>query len=535
MNSNVVGNYQIQAKIGEGGMGAVFLGLDLMLEREVAIKVLRPELACQPQVVERFRAEAVTLARLNHSHIATLYNFLRHGDDFLMVMEFVRGETLESVIKRCGALPLGQSLRLFCQALEGISEAHALGIVHRDLKPSNLMLTEKGAIKVMDFGIARVLGSARMTRTGRILGTIEYMSPEQVHGQETDARSDIYSLGIVLYEMLTGHVPFSSNSEFELMRAQIEDPPPPPRNFAAHIPPAVEAIVLRALAKNPAERFQTSDEFRAALLNTARTLNLSLNTSASDAKAILAAPSASDGRDASDALPETRLAGGAIYSFGAASASDQFIKETRLGRMSGSAPVVPATLPLPLMLRQMAERLTWKHYGAGAAALVMLIVAFTLLGSRKTSPTNAPIVSVPANTPVSSAAPVLPQTVNPQPTIEPLEDAGVKPLSGVITSNEAPRTTRAKSPVRRSENNPPPPPAPTPSSVVAARPTPPPVQHTRAPEPADNQHSEERKEERKKDKGSKWERIFGGAIEVMSGIKDVKEHDKQKDKERKKN
>src|SRR5215470_7344704 len=266
MVGNTIGNYKILAQIGEGGMGAVYRGVDLMLEREVAIKALRPELARQPHIVERFRAEAVTLAKLNHPNIATLHSFFRQGDDFFMVMEFVRGEALDSVLRRSGGMPVERGVPTFCQALEGIDHAHRLGIIHRDIKPANMMLTETGSIKVMDFGIARVLGTARMTRQGNIIGTIEYMSPEQVRSQETDARSDIYSLGILLYEMLTGRVPFTHNSEYELMRSQIEDAPTPPRDFAPHIPLPVEEAIMRSLAKKAEARFQSAGEFRKALL-----------------------------------------------------------------------------------------------------------------------------------------------------------------------------------------------------------------------------------------------------------------------------
>jgi tetratricopeptide (TPR) repeat protein/tRNA A-37 threonylcarbamoyl transferase component Bud32 len=266
MIGSVAGNYKIVDKIGEGGMGAVYKGIDMMLEREVAIKVLRPELARQPDIVERFRIEAVTLAKLNHPNIATLFNFFRQGDDYFMVMEFVRGETLDSRMRRSGTMAHEVAIPLFCQALDGIDHAHRMGIIHRDIKPANIMLTEAGSIKVMDFGIARVLGSARMTKQGNIIGTIEYMSPEQVLGQETDSRSDIYSLGILLYEMLTGRVPFTGDSDYKLMQCQIEVMPPPPRTFAPNIPTSVENAILRALAKNPNERFQAAADFRGALL-----------------------------------------------------------------------------------------------------------------------------------------------------------------------------------------------------------------------------------------------------------------------------
>jgi serine/threonine-protein kinase len=264
MIGRTVGTYQILEKIGEGGMGTVYKGVDQMLERTVAIKVLRAELAREPRIVERFRTEAITLARLNHPNVATLYSFLREGDDFFMVMEYVPGATLEDLLKK-GPLPVDEAVPLFCQALNGVAHAHALGIVHRDLKPANVMRTPEGVVKVMDFGIARVLGTTRMTRTGHLIGTIEYMAPEQVRGRETDARSDVYALGIVLYEMVTGQVPFEADSDFELMRAQAEDRPPPPRTVMPSVPAAIEKAILRALAKSPEARFQTVANFREVL------------------------------------------------------------------------------------------------------------------------------------------------------------------------------------------------------------------------------------------------------------------------------
>lgn len=265
MLGRVVGSYQIDSLIGEGGMGAVYHGLDRMLEREVAIKVLRPELAHQPTVVERFRTEAVTLARLNHPNLATLYSFLREGDELFMVMEYVHGDPLDRLLAREGALPPARAAALLAQALDGIAHAHRQGIVHRDLKPGNIMVTPAGQVKVMDFGIARVLGAARQTRTGLVVGTFEYMAPEQIQGRELDGRADLYAAGIVLYELLTGRVPFQNDSDYALMRAQVEEKPMPPRQVAPGIPPAVEAVVLKALAKAPADRFETAEAFREAL------------------------------------------------------------------------------------------------------------------------------------------------------------------------------------------------------------------------------------------------------------------------------
>lgn len=262
----VIGTYKITEKIGEGGMGAVFKGVDTMLDREVAIKMLRPEFSRQPLVVERFRSEAVTLAKLSHPNVGILHAFLRQGDEYFMVMEFVHGETLDSIIRRTGRLESDRAIKIFLQALDGIEHAHEHGIIHRDIKPANIMLTPKGLVKVMDFGIARLIGTSRMTTTGNLIGTIEYMSPEQIEGQEVDLRSDIYSLGILLYEMVTGAVPFRHTSEYGLMKMQIEDPPRSPRDLVPNISLSLEQTILRALMKKPPERFQSAAEFRQALL-----------------------------------------------------------------------------------------------------------------------------------------------------------------------------------------------------------------------------------------------------------------------------
>lgn len=261
MIGRVVGNYKIIQALGEGGVGMVYKGVDTMLDREVAIKVLRPELASQNAVVERFRSEAVTLAKLSHQNIATLYSLFRDGQDLLMVLEFLKGETLDHTLYRRGRIPTDEAIPIFCQALEGINYAHNLGIVHRDIKPGNMMLTEDGIIKVLDFGIARLLGSARMTRIGNVIGTLEYMSPEQVKGYETDARSDVYGLGIMLYEMLTGKLPFESENDFALMKMQTENMPTPPRQLNPEIPFEVENGVMKSVSKDPDQRFQSAGEF----------------------------------------------------------------------------------------------------------------------------------------------------------------------------------------------------------------------------------------------------------------------------------
>jgi len=271
MIGRVVGNYRIAEKIGEGGMGAVYRAVDLMLEREVALKAIRPELSREPQIVERFRAEARTLARVSHPAIANVYAFFYEGDELFLALELVRGRTLSKVIETGGAIPWQRAVQLLASAMEGIEQAHRCGIVHRDLKPDNLMLTETGTLKVMDFGIARVLGSGHLTRTGLLVGTLRYMSPEQIRSEEVDGRADVYALGAVLYEMLTGRTPFEGTSDWAILRAQMEEIPRPPGEQVALLPWWLDRAVLKALAKQTTERFQSVEEMRLSLLRQAET------------------------------------------------------------------------------------------------------------------------------------------------------------------------------------------------------------------------------------------------------------------------
>ena len=274
-----VGQYQIRELLGSGGIGQVHAALDTVLEREVAIKSLHPALLSDSKFVARFRAEATSLARLNHPNIATVHDLIEEGGNLFLVMELVRGETLEHVLRRLNR-PLGvsQSLAVVGQAAEGLSYAHSKGIIHRDIKPANLMIAEGGLLKIMDFGIARVRGSQRLTRDGSILGTLAYMSPEQIRGEPGDERSDLYSLAVVLYEILSGAAPFASDSEYDLMQAHIHARPGRLMSVVPGLDSRVEKVLMQALAKKPDQRFASVKEFSRALGASTGRLDASLTT-----------------------------------------------------------------------------------------------------------------------------------------------------------------------------------------------------------------------------------------------------------------
>ncbi|MDD5543600.1 MAG: protein kinase [Acidobacteriia bacterium] len=265
MIGRVIEGFQVTEKLGEGGMGVVYRAVDTTLGRVVALKALHSELTKDPQLTERFLSEARTQAQLNHPNLATLYRLFQFENNYFMVMEFVEGETVAQKIRKDGPIPQEQAVVLFKQALAGLAHAHHVGIIHRDIKPSNLMVNRQNIVKVMDFGIAKVLGGRGLTATGVRLGTLYYMAPEQIKNQPLDIRTDIYSLGITLYEMLTARVPFDSNSDYDLMQLHIQQIPPPPRGFFPYLNQGIEAAILQALEKDPGKRFQTVEAFSNAL------------------------------------------------------------------------------------------------------------------------------------------------------------------------------------------------------------------------------------------------------------------------------
>lgn len=262
---SMVGRYLTLSRVGVGGMGVVYRAHDTELNRTVALKVLPPHLCQHPEYLKRFRTEARAQARLNNPHVITLFELMEHPVGEVLVLEYVEGETLESRLRHYGPLPAVEAVRLFDQALRGVEHIHQMGVVHRDLKPSNIFIARDGMVKLMDFGIARLLDSQDPSQTGTMVGTLLYISPEQINGRETDARSDIYTIGISLFETVTGRLPFERRTDYALMHAHVQENPPSPKEFQRRLPPELESVILKAIEKDPGRRFQSAAEFRAAL------------------------------------------------------------------------------------------------------------------------------------------------------------------------------------------------------------------------------------------------------------------------------
>jgi len=260
----IVADYEITGVLGTGGMSTVYQVRHLISDRIEAMKVLLPNLEENPDLAERFVREIRLLASLSHPGIAMLHTAIRERNQLLMVMELVLGDTVETLLRRRG-IELSSALNVTIQILDALAYAHNRGVIHRDIKPSNIMLAPSGQAKLLDFGIARPVADIQLTQKGATLGSYHYMSPEQIRGLPVDRRTDLYSLGVTLYEMVTGTRPFTGSDPYTIMRSQVEQAPPPPESINGRIPPELSGALRHVLMKDPAKRFQTAGEFSESL------------------------------------------------------------------------------------------------------------------------------------------------------------------------------------------------------------------------------------------------------------------------------
>ena len=268
MGSTFANRYQIIEELGKGGMGKVYKVLDTHINEKVALKLLKPEIAADRKTIERFSNELKFARKISHRNVCRMYDLGREAGNFFITMEYVSGEDLKSFIRRSRQLVVGTAIFIAEQVCEGLAEAHRVGVIHRDLKPGNIMIDKEGNAKIMDFGIARSISVKGITGAGAMIGTPEYMSPEQVEGKEVDQRSDIYSLGIILYEMLTGQVPFEGDTPFTIGVKQKSEIPKDPKSLNSQIPQDLSRLILKCLEKSKERRYQNADELKADLANT---------------------------------------------------------------------------------------------------------------------------------------------------------------------------------------------------------------------------------------------------------------------------
>jgi serine/threonine protein kinase len=271
LEGQTLGKYRVLESLGRGGMAQVYRGYHPHLDRHVAVKVLRADLVEQDEFLERFRREAHAVSGLRHANIVQVFDFDTQDDLYYMVMELLEGDTLRARLNEYRVakerMPLDDIARILADILNGLEYAHSEGVIHRDIKPANIMLTKKGQAVLTDFGIAQILGATQVTVAGAMMGTLNYMAPEQGLENRCDARSDIYSLGIVLYEMLTGFTPFDADTPLAILMKHLNDPLPLPSKLDPSLPPSFEQIVLKSLSKDPEDRYQSADEMLTAVQN----------------------------------------------------------------------------------------------------------------------------------------------------------------------------------------------------------------------------------------------------------------------------
>ena len=368
-----IDGYQILNELGSGGMGRVYRVRNVISDRIEAMKVLLPDLAGRQELAARFLREIKLMASLNHPNIAALRTAFTADNQLVMIMEYVEGTTLAERLEH-GPIPAAEAMNYIDQALSALSYAHQEHVIHRDIKPSNMMLTPQGVVKLMDFGIARAGDERSLTMTGATLGSLGYMSPEQVKGEATDVRSDLYSVGVSLYEMVTGQRPFQATSDYSIMAAHVKQTPKPPVELQAGLPAALNEIILMAIAKDPAQRFQTAEAFRNALSS------VRIAPSASQA----AVPGSSEAATVDTMLPSA-------LSQPAVTATSRNQASSPVQAQGAKVAPVPATPSIPIPPpRPGSHRGLYMTLGAVIVLVVLLVAGIYIPRRSKTQAKTAP-------------------------------------------------------------------------------------------------------------------------------------------------
>jgi serine/threonine-protein kinase len=499
----MVGTYRLEELLGDGGLGGVYRAVDGASGKEAAFRLFTRDVSADAMLADRLRAMAPALKRLQHPNIAAFYELVTVGPDLALFLEFVPGATLDKVRQPAGRLETNVSVSCAVQVLRALEAAHGAGVLHHALRPSNVMVTRQGTVKVLDFGIGHAFGANRKTREDRLLAVLAYLAPEQIQNQPGDARSDIYAVGVLLYELLTGRLPFDHKTEFALRQAHLSEPPAPPRTIVPALPEWLEQSVLRALAKNPASRYQNATEFRAVLeaalgLSTSREAAIVRQRDGAYAETFAAAPPlppppSSSPTVAADAVAATAAAPAAAPRPGNPQVSEA--AETVVsGPVAGAAPAGTLAVPAPpAKTAPPAAKPGTKTPGlivAGVLALVAVAAAVAYFLTRGPAPADempaaeqvavetalAPAAAPPAGAPESSSvtqtpaegskatAPSIPPPQAPAAPPAVTKKAPPKPAAGPKTDTMAPGPSTAT------------PPAPPPAVPAAPAAAPPAVQ-----------------------------------------------------------
>ena len=422
-----IGDYEILAVLGSGGMGQVFKVRNVISDRIEAMKIILPDLAGRQDLADRFLREIKLLAGLDHPNIAALRTALTVNNQLLMIMEYVEGKTLAQCVES-GPIAIPDAVNYMDQVLGALSYAHQRNIIHRDIKPSNMMLTPAGVVKLMDFGIARSDNDTGLTATGAALGSLYYMSPEQVKGQPVDARSDLYSVGASLYELVTGQHPFKADSSYSLMAAQVQQSPKPPIEIREGLPAALNEIILLAMAKEPGQRFQSADAFRNALKHSG------VAAASVSVPAVAATSAGQTAQAAALAATMTSLPPKPVPTTGAAAAT------------MTALPLPADPLPAPSVI-EMSQR-TRSHQGLYMALGGLLVVAFLVAAGiyiPRRDKARAGDQTIRTQEPASSSG--VPADANGQPSASAAPATPVPPSSATtgdaaaVSQNSAAATT----------------------------------------------------------------------------------------------